>query len=116
MRSVLKALWNGPFYIGKLEKPISVAEVMLKFLETVWRGFVLFLAGFVLIVALLGLVGCSGPGLSDKQRMESEKIASKYTTPDRREIKDLQDRLDEAEGRADDAESRLDDIETRLGM
>jgi len=42
-----RAIWNGPFYIGKLAQPASLGDVLLKFLETIWRT----------IVALTLLVG-----------------------------------------------------------
>ena len=57
----------------------------------------------------LCLVGCDGPGLSQRQREQSEEIAIKYTTPDREQINDLESRLA-------DAESRVEDLEMKLGM
>lgn len=36
-----RAIWNGPFYIGPLTRPVSVGDVLMKVLETAWRGAVL---------------------------------------------------------------------------
>lgn len=35
-----RAIWNGPFHIGKLKQPASVGDVLLKVLETIWRTVV----------------------------------------------------------------------------
>ncbi len=57
MASVLKGLlqkvWNGPFYIGALSRPVSVGDALLKTLETLWRAIILILA--VLLVAGVAL-------------------------------------------------------------
>jgi hypothetical protein len=39
-----KGVWNGPFYVGKLARPASLGDVLLKVLETLWRTLVLMLA------------------------------------------------------------------------
>ena len=36
--SILGAIWNGPFDVGKLTQPVSVGDVLLKILEVLWRG------------------------------------------------------------------------------
>jgi len=36
-RAIAKAVWDGPFYIGPLSQPVSLGDVVLKLLETVWR-------------------------------------------------------------------------------
>ena len=36
----LKIVWNGPFHIGPLSQPVSVGDVLLKVLETIWRAFI----------------------------------------------------------------------------
>lgn len=50
MRAVLRVIWNGPFYIGQLSRPVSVGEVLLKCLETIWR-IIILAAVIVSIVA-----------------------------------------------------------------
>ena len=45
-----RAIWNGPFYIGKLTQPASVGDVLLKILETIWRAI-------VSVLAFLGVMG-----------------------------------------------------------
>jgi hypothetical protein len=39
-----RAVWNGPFYIGKLARPVSLGDVAMKLLETIWRGAILLVA------------------------------------------------------------------------
>jgi hypothetical protein len=48
-----RAIWNGPFYIGKLERPISVGDALMKVLETLWRAAIVALVAFGLFVAAL---------------------------------------------------------------
>lgn len=49
-----RAIWNGPFYIGKLAQPASVGDVLLKVLETIWRTVV----ALILLIAIgLGIGG-----------------------------------------------------------
>ena len=47
-----RAIWNGPFYIGKLTSPTSVGDAILKVLETLWRGVIVFGLGCVAFVAV----------------------------------------------------------------
>lgn len=47
--------WNGPFYIGRIERPASVGDVLMKFLETAWRT--------VVLIALLALAAIAATGL-----------------------------------------------------
>ena len=42
--SLITAIWNGPFYVGKLTQPVSVGDVLLKILEVVWRGLIAMVA------------------------------------------------------------------------
>lgn len=50
----LAAMWNGPFYIGPLARPVSVGDVLMKLLETTWRGgLVLAAAAGVLSVVVV---------------------------------------------------------------
>ena len=49
-----RAVWNGPFFIGKLTRPVTLGEVAMKVLETLWRGGVLIallVAGTVAAIA-----------------------------------------------------------------
>lgn len=48
--SILKSIWNGPFYIGKLAQPVSVGDVLLKIMEVLWRG-IITIVGLLLGVA-----------------------------------------------------------------
>jgi len=51
---LLRAVWNGPFYIGPLSRPVSVGDVLLKTLETIWRT----------ILSLIVLVVVGGLGIA----------------------------------------------------
>lgn len=53
--SVWLAIWNGPFHIGKLSRPVSVGDVMMKVLETVWRAAVIAVGLASTGIALLAL-------------------------------------------------------------
>ena len=46
-----RAVWNGPFYIGKLARPVSLGEVALKLLETIWRSVIVLAAAAGSVVA-----------------------------------------------------------------
>jgi hypothetical protein len=47
-----RAIWNGPFYIGTLVRPVSLGEVAMKVLETTWRAAILFLAAIAMFTAV----------------------------------------------------------------
>lgn len=47
--TIIRSIWNGPFFIGKLSQPVSVGDVALKTLEVLWRGMVAVIA---LIIAI----------------------------------------------------------------
>jgi hypothetical protein len=51
-KTLLRAVWDGPFYIGPLSRPVSVGDVLLKALETLWRS--------VLSIVVLLVVGAVG--------------------------------------------------------
>lgn len=38
--TIIRSIWNGPFYVGKLVQPVSVGDVFLKILEVLWRALV----------------------------------------------------------------------------
>lgn len=54
--SIMKSIWNGPFYVGKLTQPVSVGDVLLKILEVLWRAIIsivvlgLSVAGYIYYV------------------------------------------------------------------
>lgn len=48
-----RSIWNGPFYIGKLTQPVSVGDVMMKVLETLWRTALVGVALFAGLIALI---------------------------------------------------------------
>lgn len=43
-RRAARAVWNGPFWIGPLTRPVSTGDAILKVLETIWKGIVVLLA------------------------------------------------------------------------
>jgi len=53
LKGLLRAVWNGPFYIGQLSRPVSVGDVLLKTLETLWRAILSIV--ILLIVGGLGI-------------------------------------------------------------
>ena len=58
-----RAIWNGPFYIGRLEQPVTVGDVLMKCLETLWRGLIVLVCCAVAALALL----FGGIELQDRQ-------------------------------------------------
>lgn len=50
--SVIRSIWNGPFFIGKLTQPASVGDVLLKVLEVLWRCFVV-ISGLALSASVI---------------------------------------------------------------
>lgn len=50
-KGIARAVWNGPFYVGPLERPVSVGDVLLKTLETIWRT-ILVVVGTLITVAI----------------------------------------------------------------
>jgi len=53
MSDFWRAIWNGPFYIGQLTRPVSVGDAIMKVLETAWRALVIV---FALVLACLALI------------------------------------------------------------
>lgn len=43
-KGIIRAIWNGPFHVGRLSSPVSVGDVLLKILETAWRALVSLIA------------------------------------------------------------------------
>lgn len=52
-KGLVRAVWNGPFYIGPLSRPVSVGDVLLKTLETLWRAILSIV--ILLVVGGLGI-------------------------------------------------------------
>lgn len=52
-KGLVRAVWDGPFYIGPLSRPVSVGDVLLKTLETLWRAILSIVA--LLVVGGLGI-------------------------------------------------------------
>lgn len=67
-----RAIWNGPFYIGPIARPISVGDVLMKLLETLWRAAVIMVAAFAALLAILWVV--------DKRASDAQEKALRNTT------------------------------------
>ena len=52
-KGLVLTIWNGPFYIGPLTRPVSVGDVLLKTLETLWRAILSIVV--LLVVGGLGI-------------------------------------------------------------
>lgn len=64
MRSWFIAAWNGPFYVGKLTRPVYAGDAALKLLEVIWKAAVAVILLAAGAGALLALILWSGPILS----------------------------------------------------
>jgi len=51
---LIRTVWNGPFHVGPLSRPVSVGDVLLKLLETLWRTVLLVLA--VVVAGAIGIL------------------------------------------------------------
>ena len=61
---IARAVWNGPFYVGPLERPVSVGDVLLKTLETLWRIFLVMVGTLITVgLAIYLWVEAIGPAL-----------------------------------------------------
>lgn len=49
----VRAVWNGPFHVGKISRPVSVGDALLKLLETLWRAAVAAVAIILTIIATI---------------------------------------------------------------
>lgn len=54
-KGLLRKVWNGPFFIGTLTRPVSLGDALLKALETLWRTAVLLIALVALAALALAL-------------------------------------------------------------
>lgn len=48
-----RSIWNGPFYIGKLTRPVSVGDAIMKVLETLWRTAIILILAFAAFLAVI---------------------------------------------------------------
>lgn len=46
-------VWNGPFHVGQLTRPVSVGDVILKMLETLWRALVLIVVVPIIVLLIV---------------------------------------------------------------
>lgn len=53
MERLLLAIWNGPFYVGPLTRPISLGDAIMKVLETAWRAVVILVCALALLLGFL---------------------------------------------------------------
>lgn len=56
MAGLIRRVWNGPFYIGVLQQPASIGDVLLKILEVLWRIFLILAATLAIFFAYFALV------------------------------------------------------------
>lgn len=72
-----RAIWNGPFYIGPLERPVSVGDVLMKVLETLWRtGLVIIGLAATALVLLLAWTWKTSE--EQKRALEQMQISVRY--------------------------------------
>jgi hypothetical protein len=62
-KSVIISIWNGPFHIGELSRPVSVGEAILKIFESIWR----------LLVSLIVLISTAAASVALYYRFFQEK-------------------------------------------
>jgi hypothetical protein len=75
-------VWNGPFYVGKLTRPVSLGDALMKVLETVWRGAILFAIVIAAIVAAaVGADAINDANLGEPRLSELEPSITAYTKP-----------------------------------
>ncbi|WP_300538109.1 hypothetical protein [Sphingosinicella sp.] len=56
LKSLSQAIWNGPFHIGRIERPVSVGDAIMKLMETTWRfGVILVIAGVAIWLFGVGI-------------------------------------------------------------
>jgi hypothetical protein len=53
--SIIRSVWNGPFFIGKLAQPVSVGDVILKSLEVVYRLIIVVIGLLAAVAAILAV-------------------------------------------------------------
>lgn len=42
--AAVRAIWNGPFHVGRLSSPVSLGDAVMKILETSWRAAIVLSA------------------------------------------------------------------------
>jgi hypothetical protein len=50
---IVKTIWNGPFSLGPLTKPVAPMDAIVKVLEIVWKAGVSGLTAFALFCAVI---------------------------------------------------------------
>lgn len=55
MALVWLRVWNGPFHVGSLTRPVSVGDAILKVLETLWRVLVLVIVVPVFVLLIVAI-------------------------------------------------------------
>lgn len=79
-KRIARAIWDGPFYIGKLTRPVTTGEAILKYFETSWRITVVILAAALAIaLGALGWVKILNPWLHPALE---KKVAVRVTYDD----------------------------------
>lgn len=69
-----RAIWNGPFYIGKLERPVSVGDAIMKILETLWRVGIIGLIGFAALLVALSYSSWSANQVRDQALADTDIV------------------------------------------
>ena len=72
-----RAVWNGPFYVGPLTRPISVGDVLMKLLETLWRAAVIMVAAVAALLAMLWTQDKRASDARDKA-LRNTTVAASY--------------------------------------
>ena len=47
-----RKIWDGPFYIGRLSRPVSVGDAIIKVLETLWRASIILITIVLLLLSV----------------------------------------------------------------
>jgi hypothetical protein len=71
-----RAIWNGPFFIGPLTRPVSVGDVMMKVLETAWRAAVLIVGAVGAFVAWSSIQSSLNERARNAAKLKTDVIAN----------------------------------------
>ena len=74
MRDVWRKIWNGPFYVGELEQPISMGAAFLKVFEVAWRIFIIAVIGAILLVGVITLLIVREDHKNEERRRLEAKV------------------------------------------
>ncbi len=72
----VRAVWNGPFFIGPLTQPISFGSALMKILEVMWRAALLGLTATVTIAFSFACWSLLAPLFAPAPRNQEECIAA----------------------------------------